>query len=96
MDVWASALAVGIFTAVIAYLAGKGDLEASSAATIWGVVILLSIVLSGGVFLKKPNDPIFDGISELVGSYGPQGFLGAVIGGIVGYVVGQREAKRST
>ena len=96
MDVWASALAVGIFTAVIAYLAGKGDLEASSAATIWGVVILLSIVLSGGVFLKQPHDAIFDGIRELVGNYGPQGFVGAVVGGILGYVVGQKEAKHST
>jgi uncharacterized membrane protein YhaH (DUF805 family) len=96
MDAWASALAVGIFTAIVAYLAGKKDLSISSAATIWGLGILLSIVFTGGVFLKKPQDAIFDGMRELVGTYGFLGFVGAVIGGLLGYLLGEREANQST
>jgi amino acid transporter len=96
MDAWASALAVGIFTAIVAYLAGKKDLSISSAATIWGLGILLSIVFTGGVFLKKPQDAIFDGMRELVGTYGFLGFVGAVIGGLLGYLFGEREANQST
>jgi len=96
MDAWASGLAVGIFTAVVAYLAGKGDVSISSATTLWGLCVLGSIVLSGGVFFKKPQDAFFDGIAELVGAYGFPGFIGAVIGGFVGYAAGRQEPRQVT